>query len=114
MTDDSTPEASGLNASTLNICLLGYRSHPYGGGQGIYLKYLSKALVDAGHTVDVISGEPYPHLDKRVKLIKMPGMNLYENGLLSIRPHHLKSRANIVEWLSKLTGGFAEMQAFGR
>ena len=29
----------------LSICLLGYRSAPYGGGQGIYLKYLSKALV---------------------------------------------------------------------
>jgi glycosyltransferase involved in cell wall biosynthesis len=112
--NEASSEGTDSTLSPLNICLLGYRSHPYGGGQGIYLKYLSKALVDAGHTVDVISGEPYPHLDERVKLIKMPGMNLYENGLLSIRPHHLKSRANIVEWLSKLTGGFAEMQAFGR
>ena len=32
----------------LHICLLGYRSAPFGGGQGIYLKYLSKALVEAG------------------------------------------------------------------
>ncbi|ROR98824.1 glycosyltransferase involved in cell wall biosynthesis [Sinobacterium caligoides] len=105
---------SDRSSKSLKICLLGYRSHPYGGGQGIYLKYLSKALVDAGHSVDVISGEPYPHLDDRVSLIKMPGLNLYENGLGSLRLHHLKSRANIVEWLSKLTGGFAEMQAFGR
>ncbi|MEH6912417.1 MAG: glycosyltransferase family 1 protein, partial [Oceanicoccus sp.] len=59
----------------LKICLLGYRSQPYGGGQGIYIKYLSKALVDAGHQVDVISGQPYPHVDPRVNLIKMPGMN---------------------------------------
>ncbi|CAH0992834.1 D-inositol-3-phosphate glycosyltransferase [Sinobacterium norvegicum] len=114
-----TPDEASLipaeaSPPPLNICLLGYRSHPYGGGQGIYLKYLSKALVDAGHTVDVISGEPYPHLDERVRLIKMPGMNLYEHGLLSLRLHHLKSRANIIEWVSKLTGGFAEMQAFGR
>ena len=98
----------------LHICLLGYRSAPYGGGQGIYLKYLSKALVEAGHQVDVISGQPYPHLDPRVTLIKMPGMNLFETGLGSIRPHHLRSMTNVIEWTSKLTGGFAEPYCFGR
>jgi glycosyltransferase involved in cell wall biosynthesis len=98
----------------LRICLLGYRSSPYGGGQGVYLRYLSKALVELGHRVDVVSGEPYPHLDQRVRLIPLPGMNLYENGLLSLRPRHLLSLSNIIEWLSKLSGGFAEPQAFGR
>ena len=98
----------------LRICLLGYRSHPYGGGQGVYLRYLSKALVELGHQVDVISGEPYPHLDEGVRLIPMPGMNLYEKGLLSLRPRHLRSLSNIIEWLSKLSGGFAEPQVFGR
>lgn len=98
----------------MRICLLGYRSAPFGGGQGIYLRYLSKALMEAGHKVDVISGEPYPHLVDGVRLIKMPGMNLYENGLLSLRPRHLNAWANIVEWLSKLSGGFAEPYAFGR
>jgi glycosyltransferase involved in cell wall biosynthesis len=98
----------------LKICLLGYRSAPYGGGQGIYLKYLSKALVEAGHQVDVISGQPYPHLDPRVKLIKMPGMNLFETGLGSIRPHHLTSLTNIYEWTGKLTGAFSEPYCFGR
>lgn len=112
----AAPELSPVPEPTkpLRIAILGYRSHPFGGGQGIYIKYLSKALVDAGHQVDVISGEPYPHLDKRVKLIKLPGLNLYENGLLSLRPKHLTSFANIVEWFSKLTGGFAEPYAFGR
>lgn len=98
----------------LKICLLGYRSAPFGGGQGIYIKYLSKALVEAGHEVDVISGQPYPHVDPRVRLIKMPGMNLFENGLDSIRPHHLKSMTNIIEWTGKLSGGFAEPYCFGR
>lgn len=101
-------------ARPLRICLLGYRSHPYSGGQGIYLKYLSKALVEAGHQVDVISGQPYPQLDPRVRLVKMPGLNLYETGLRSLRPRHLLSWANNLEWLSKLTGGFAEPQAFGQ
>jgi glycosyltransferase involved in cell wall biosynthesis len=93
---------------------LGYRSHPYGGGQGIYIKYLSKALVEAGHKVDVISGEPYPHLDPRVKLIKLPGMNIYENGMLSVRARHLGHWSNWIEWFGKLTGGFAEPLSFGR
>lgn len=109
-----TPVTNWQTDKPLRIAILGYRSHPYGGGQGIYIKYLSKALVEAGHQVDVISGEPYPHLDERVRLIKMPGLNLFENGLLSLRLKHLNSYANIVEWMSKLTGGFAEPYAFGR
>ena len=52
-------------ATPLRIALLGYRSNPYSGGQGIYLRFLSRALLQAGHLVDVISGEPYPELDPR-------------------------------------------------
>lgn len=80
----------------------------------MYLNYLSKALADAGHRVDVISGPPYPHLDPRVRLIRLPSLDLFENGLLSLRPRHLKSLTDIVEWCSKLTGGFAEPYTFGR
>ena len=40
----------------LKIALLGYRSHPFSGGQGIYIHYLSQALVNAGHQVDVKIG----------------------------------------------------------
>lgn len=109
-----SPQLRVVGNRPLKICILGYRSHPFGGGQGIYVKYLSRALVEAGHQVDVISGQPYPHLDERVTLIPMPGLNLFENGLDSLRPHHLTSYANIVEWVSKLTGGFAEPYAFGR
>ncbi|MDZ7783254.1 MAG: glycosyltransferase family 4 protein [Halioglobus sp.] len=101
-------------APPLRIALLGYRSQPYAGGQGVYLRFLSKALVEAGHTVDVISGPPYPHLDPRVGLIELPSLDLFENGLLSLRPAHLGSYSNIVEWTSKLTGGFAEPYTFGR
>lgn len=103
-----------MRPAPLRIALLGYRSQPYGGGQGVYLRYLSKALVEAGHTVDVISGPPYPHLDPRVGLIEIPSLDLFENGLLSLRVHHLKSLSNIIEWVTKLTGGFAEPLTFGR
>ncbi|MFV0278808.1 MAG: glycosyltransferase, partial [Parahaliea sp.] len=98
----------------MRIALLGYRSAPYAGGQGIYIKYLSKALVEAGHRVDVISGPPYPHLDPRVRLIRLPSLDLFENGLRSLRLRHLRSLSNVIEWSSKLTGGFAEPYTFGR
>ena len=98
----------------LRICIAGYRSAPFGGGQGIYIKYLSKALVDAGHQVDVISGQPYPEVDARVNLIKLPGMDLFNNGLRSLRAHHFTSLTNIIEWTGKLTGGFSEPYCFSR
>lgn len=109
--------AETLTARPLRICLLGYRSHPYGGGQGIYIKYLSKALVNAGHSVDVISGQPYPHLDPRVKLIKMPGLNLFDypgHHAFALRPKHLLSWTDFFEWWSMFTGGFSEPYCFGR
>lgn len=112
--DTAHTEGDPQPQRTLRIALLGYRSAPFGGGQGVYLKYLSKALVEAGHRVDVISGPPYPHLDPRVRLIKLPSLDLFENGLASLRPRHLTSLANVIEWTSKLTGGFAEPYTFGR
>ena len=108
------PVGENQSDKPLRVALLGYRSQPHGGGQGVYLRYLSKALVDAGHSVDVISGPPYPHLDPRVRLIELPSLDLFANGLLSLRPRHLRSMTNIIEWASKLTGGFAEPYTFGR
>jgi glycosyltransferase involved in cell wall biosynthesis len=101
-------------AAPLHIALLGYRSQPHGGGQGIYLHYLSKALVEAGHRVDVLSGPPYPELDPRVRLIHIPSLDLFTHGLRSLRPRHLLSLTDMIEWLSKLSGGFAEPYTFGR
>ncbi len=103
-------------AAPLRVALLGYRSNPYSGGQGIYLKYLSRALVGAGHQVDVISGEPYPELDPRVRLVKLPGLNLFEapNHVTALRPRHLLSATDTFEWFSMLTGGFPEPYTFGR
>ncbi len=100
----------------LRICLLGYRSHPFVGGQGIYLKYLSKALVEVGHQVDVISGPPYPELDPRVRLIEMPSLDLFaaESHVTALRPKHLLSWSDFFEWWAMLTGGFAEPYTFSR
>ncbi|MCZ6619133.1 MAG: glycosyltransferase family 4 protein [Gammaproteobacteria bacterium] len=100
----------------LRVALLGYRSNPFSGGQGVYLNHLSRALVDAGHNVDVISGEPYPHLDERVRLVKLPGLNLFaeQSHVTALRPRHLLSATDLFEWFSMLTGGFPEPYTFGR
>lgn len=100
----------------MRIALLGYRSHPHVGGQGIYLHYVSKALVDLGHQVDVISGPPYPELDPRVGLIKIPSLDLYaaDDHVRALRWHHLRSFTDTWEWWTMLTGGFGEPYTFGR
>ena len=50
----------------LRLAYLSYRSKPTVGGQGIYTRHLTKAMVDLGHTVEVFSGQPYPVLDVRM------------------------------------------------
>jgi glycosyltransferase involved in cell wall biosynthesis len=119
---ESTTAASPPDAipvpvvSPLRIALLGYRSNPYSGGQGVYLRYLSAALADLGHSVDVISGEPYPDLDPCVQLIRLPGLNLYAhaNHVRALRPRHFRSVTDLIEYFSMLTGGFGEPYTFGR
>jgi glycosyltransferase involved in cell wall biosynthesis len=97
----------------LRIALLGYRSAPHSGGQGIYVKYLSRSLAKLGHQVTVISGPPYPELDDSVSLVQLPSLDLYEHGLRSVTPCQLLNRLNLIECFSKFTGGFAEPWLFG-
>ncbi len=110
------PVAEATHDRPLKIALLGYRSNPFSGGQGVYIKYLSKALVDAGHSVDVISGEPYPQLDPRVRLVPLPGLNLFAtpNHVTALKPSHFRSATDLFEYFSMLTGGFPEPFTFGR
>ena len=99
----------------LNICLLTYRGNPTCGGQGVYIKYLSRALRDLGHQVDVISGPPYPEPVEHVRLYKMPGLDLYNPDHL-FRPgkyRDLVSPVNQLEFLSMCLGGFPEPWTFG-
>jgi glycosyltransferase involved in cell wall biosynthesis len=103
------------NSRPLNICLLTYRGNPTCGGQGVYIKHLSKALTDIGHKVDVISGPPYPHLDPEVHLQKLPSLDLYNPDHL-FRPERIGDLAiplNIYEFLNVCTGSFPEPFTFG-
>jgi glycosyltransferase involved in cell wall biosynthesis len=109
--DPDLPCAAGDRP--LRIALLGYRSAPFSGGQGVYLRYLSEALQGLGHGVTVISGPPYPNLVPGVKLVKLPSLDLYSRDLWSVSREDLVNRLGCVEWVSKLTGGFAEPWTFG-
>ena len=63
----------------LRIALLAYRGKPHCGGQGVYIRHLAKALVDLGHHVEVLGGQPYPMLDERVRLIELPSLDIYND-----------------------------------
>jgi len=102
----------------LNIAICSYRSAPFGGGQGIFVFELSKALHDLGHNVDVISGPPYPNLKNSIKLIKSPGLNLFstfnfQDRLKIFSEKKNKSADDWYEFISALFGGFPELKTFG-
>ena len=66
----------------LRIALLSYRSKPHCGGQGVYVRHLSRELALLGHQVEVFSGQPYPVLDQAaldagVTLTEVPSLDLY-------------------------------------
>ncbi|ELY80187.1 glycosyltransferase family 4 protein [Natrinema gari] len=117
-TAESEPSPGGgrLADGPLDVCLLSYRSNPYSGGQGVYVKYLSRALTALGHSVDVISGKPYPDLDDDVGLVKLPGENIVDelDRMGQFEPSYLRDPLALYEWLSALTGGFPDPYAFGR
>jgi hypothetical protein len=63
----------------LRIALLSYRSKPHCGGQGVYVRHLSRELDALGHQVEVFSGQPYPDLDPGPRLTKLPSLDLYQD-----------------------------------
>ena len=104
-----------ITQAPLRICLLSYRSNPHCGGQGVYLKNLSRALKDAGHAVDVISGPPDPMLDEDIPIFRLPCLDLYnpENPFRMPTLKELSDPINFVEWLGVSTMGFPEPFTFG-
>jgi len=104
-----------MDKRPIRICLLSYRSNPHSGGQGGYIKNLSRALVELGHHVDVVSGPQYPELDAGVNLVKLPSLDLYdpENPFRVPKASELKDMTNLIEWLGVSTMGFPEPFTFG-
>jgi glycosyltransferase involved in cell wall biosynthesis len=98
----------------LRIALLAYRGKPHVGGQGVYVRHLSKALVDLGHHVEVLGGQPYPVLDPRVPLVELPSLDIYNDHFPMRMPGiwELKHWQDFVEVTSFSAGQFPEPLAF--
>ena len=98
----------------MRVALLSYRSKPYCGGQGVYVRHLSRALVDIGHSVEVLSGPPYPVLDGDVALTQLPSLDLYREPDPFRLPHfrEFRSSIDVLEFTAMCTAGFPEPLTF--
>jgi glycosyltransferase involved in cell wall biosynthesis len=104
-----------LKNRPLRICLLSYRSNPHSGGQGVYIKNLSRALVDLGHCVTVVSGPPNLYMDDDIRVHRLPSLDLYDPQDPFRMPSlkELLHPLNLMEWLGVSTMGFPEPFIFG-
>jgi glycosyltransferase involved in cell wall biosynthesis len=102
----------------LNIALLTYKGNPFCGGQGVYVRHLSRELARLGHRVEVIGSQPYPVLDEghddRLSLTELPSLDLYRQP----DPFRTPRREEYRDWIDALevatmwTGGFPEPLTF--
>ena len=109
------PEPAGLDPDApLSLAYLTYRGKPHVGGQGIYTRHLTKALVDLGHSVEVFAGQPYPVLDERVTMTKLPSLDLFNDHYPGRFPAfwELNNRFNLLETAVFCTGQFPEPLVF--
>ncbi|MFJ8464840.1 glycosyltransferase family 4 protein [Streptomyces swartbergensis] len=109
------PAADGLRP--LHIALLTYKGNPFCGGQGVYVRHLSRELARLGHRVEVIGAQPYPVLDEGydgLSLTELPSLDLYRQP----DPFRTPKRDEYRDWIDALevatmwTGGFPEPLTF--
>ncbi|MCQ4207179.1 glycosyltransferase family 4 protein [Streptomyces longispororuber] len=108
-----------MTAESLRIALLTYKGNPFCGGQGVYVRHLSRELARLGHRVEVIGAQPYPVLDEGeelagLSLTELPSLDLYR----SPDPFRTPKRDEYRDWIDALevgtmwTGGFPEPLTF--
>ncbi len=100
----------------MRIAFMSYRSKPHCGGQGVYLRHLSRELVKLGHHVEVYSGQPYPELDEGVILHKVPSLDLYRepDPFRVPKPKEFRDLIDVEEFLTMCTAGFPEPKTFSK
>ncbi len=98
----------------LRIALLSYRSKPHSGGQGVYVRHLSRELAARGHRVEVFSGQPYPELDDGPLLRELPSLDLYrdDDPFRTPSPGALRDWADALEVAMMWGGAFPEPLTF--
>jgi glycosyltransferase involved in cell wall biosynthesis len=100
----------------VRVALLSYRSKPHCGGQGVYVRHLSRELVRLGHEVEVFSGPPYPELDEGVRLTRVPSLDLYRepDPFRTPRLHEYRDLVDLQEVATMWAAGFPEPRTFSR
>ncbi|MGW4898265.1 glycosyltransferase family 4 protein [Kitasatospora sp. NPDC004240] len=108
-----------MTAQPLRIALLSYRGDPFCGGQGVYVRHLSRELARLGHHVDVIGAQPYPVLDEvdgpgSVRLVELPSLDLYraDDPFRTPEAHEYRGPVDVLEFATMRTGGFPEPLTF--
>jgi glycosyltransferase involved in cell wall biosynthesis len=98
----------------VRVALLSYRSKPHCGGQGVYVRHLSRELVALGHEVEVFSGQPYPELDPGVGLTKLPSLDLYRepDPFRTPKLSEYRDGIDVLEVATMYTAGFPEPLTF--
>ncbi|HEV3472735.1 MAG TPA: glycosyltransferase family 4 protein [Actinomycetota bacterium] len=103
-----------MSPDPLRIALLTYRGNPHSGGQGVYVRYLSRALVELGHRVEVMSGQPYPELDPGVVLTPLASLDLYrpDDPFRTPRLSEFRDWIDVLEYAAMCTAAFPEPLTF--
>ena len=100
---------------SLRIALLSYRSKPHSGGQGIYVRALSRELTELGHRV---RGPQRPALSRARRraspLTRLPSLDLYRepDPFRTPRPSEFRDWIDVAEWATMCTAGFPEPMTF--
>lgn len=113
MTQSTLPSGPRTDAP-LRVALLSYRSKPHCGGQGVYVRHLSRELAALGHEVSVLSGQPYPELDPGVTLREIPSLDLYNDADPFRTPplREWRDAIDAIEVATMWTAGFPEPLTF--
>jgi glycosyltransferase involved in cell wall biosynthesis len=100
----------------VKIAMLSYRSKPHCGGQGIYVRHLSRELTNLGHQVEVFSGQPYPELDEGVALTKVPSLDLYRepDPFRVPKLREFRDLIDVEEFATMCVAGFPEPKTFSK
>lgn len=107
-------QSANIDERGLRVALSSYRSKPHSGGQGIYVRNLSRELVALGHRVHVFSGAPLPELDPGVRLTNVGGLDLYREPDPFRTPalREFRSDLDVLEYATMCTAGFPEPRVF--
>ncbi len=101
----------------LNIAFLSYRSDPFSGGQGIYLKNVCESLANNGHKVTIYSGSPLPIVSSKILVIEVKTPQYFKTFSFSERVKIFKNQSkNLFEFqdfFEAITGNFSEPIFFG-